>query len=56
MAESTANRKSDAAAKQHMTVTPRQVFAAQVSIKGYKKLGRPIPPGLQRIADAKRAS
>lgn len=37
-------------------VTPRQVKAAQISIKARQRLGEPVPPGLQRIADAKRAS
>lgn len=37
-------------------VTPRQVKAAQIAIKGYQRRGREIPPGLQRIADAKRVS
>lgn len=32
-------------------VAPHQVKAAQVAVKGLKRLGKPVPPGLQRIAD-----
>lgn len=37
-------------------VTPRQVKAAQIAVKGYQRRGREVPPGLQRIAEAKRLS
>lgn len=46
----------DAASRPVIVVTRRQVKAAQVAIKAHKKLGRPIPPGLQRIADTKRST
>lgn len=37
-------------------VTPRQVRAAQISIKAHRRLGKPVPPGLRRIAAARRLS
>jgi hypothetical protein len=43
------------AARAPITVTRRQVKAAQIAVKGHQKLGRPVPPGLQRIANAKPA-
>ena len=36
-----------------ITVTPRQVEAAKIAITGYQKLGREVPPGLRKIAEAK---
>lgn len=38
-----------------IVVTPRQVRAAQIAVKGYRRLGEPVPPGLQRLADLGRA-
>lgn len=34
-------------------VTQRQVKAARIAVKSHQRLGRPVPPGLQRIADAR---
>lgn len=43
-------------AEKVIKVTPRQIRAAQISVKAHQRLGKPVPPGLQRIADVKRAS
>lgn len=39
-----------------ITVTPRQVKAAQIAVKGHKRLGRPVPPGLERISRLERTA
>lgn len=35
-------------------VTPHQVKAAQIAIKGMERQGTSVPPGLRRIANARR--